>query len=312
MEESFHESQRLTKQKLVDLMQKSDHPATGRFTIMMTFLLASATCVIVSWNGPLWQIIISQLFFGMVTCSLFACLHEAAHNTAFKSRMLNQIAAEICGIASLYPAAIFREFHFQHHRYTHIPGKDPEISLGNKPIPGVLSSLPVYFAWLSGLPFIFFKCFMILGGCLGVPEILRTNFFPFIRKDKKIQVIADSWITAVFYIIIYLLAWLVNPGFYGIFTGMVAGQCILSAYLLPEHNGLPHEGSIFDRTRSMKTSSFMRMLMWNMPYHAEHHAYPAIPFHALPALHNFLGEEISHKSDGYPDFHLKVLGRQIQ
>jgi len=25
-------------------------------------------------------------------------------------------------------------------------------------------------------------------------------------------------------------------------------------------------------------------LFWNMPYHAEHHMLPAVPFHALPGL----------------------------
>lgn len=310
MEEVFHESPVLEKAELHALMAKSNNPALVKFILMVSAYFISAALSIVCWSGTWWQVCLTQLLFGITTCSVFACLHETAHNTAFSSRQLNKIAAGFCGIASLYPAAIFRDFHFQHHRYTHIPGKDPEISLGNKPIPGVLSSLPMYFAWLSGLPFIVFKSFMVLGGCLCMPEFLRTAFFPFVRKDSKNSIAIDSWLTAIVYILTFFFAMQVNNGFYAIFTGMVVGQLILSAYLLPEHNGLPHEGIIFDKTRSMLTGKTIRSIMWNMPYHAEHHAYPAVPFHALPALHEKLRNEIHHQ-EAYPSFHKKVLRRDI-
>ncbi|MGB3769289.1 MAG: fatty acid desaturase, partial [Phormidesmis sp.] len=39
--------------------------------------------------------------------------------------------------------------------------------------------------------------------------------------------------------------------------------------------------------------------MWNMPYHAEHHLYPSIPFHALPAAHQQLKEKFAHVDSGY-------------
>jgi fatty acid desaturase len=38
----------------------------------------------------------------------------------------------------------------------------------------------------------------------------------------------------------------------------------------------------------MLTSSAVRLLMWNMPYHAEHHLYPSIPFHRLADAHGLL------------------------
>ncbi len=44
-----------------------------------------------------------------------------------------------------------------------------------------------------------------------------------------------------------------------------------------------------------------------MPYHAEHHAYPAIPFHALPKLHEEIVEEIKHKNLSHAEFHTMVL-----
>jgi fatty acid desaturase len=36
-----------------------------------------------------------------------------------------------------------------------------------------------------------------------------------------------------------------------------------------------------------------------MPYHAEHHAYPSVPFHALPGLHHLVAARIVHHAQGY-------------
>lgn len=311
MEEHFHQSKTLAKDQLKTLMQKNDHPATVRFIFMYLLFLGTSVWVVLSWHAPLWQMIIAQISFGIICCSTFACLHETAHNTAFKSRLLNDLAARLAGIAHLYPATAFRELHFTHHRYTHVPGMDPEISLGNKPLPSVVSALPSYMGWLTGLPLLIFKILMLIFGVFGMPEFIRTKLFPFIRPEVRLKLALESSYILLIYGALIAAALFLNPGFWALFIGQVVGHCILASYLTPEHNGLPHEGDIFNRTRSMHTNILVKLLMWNMPYHAEHHAYPAIPFHALPQLHEMIKEDIHNKSDGYPGFHLKVIKREI-
>jgi len=311
VEEDFHTSKKLAKDQLRLLMQKNDHPAIVRFIIMYTLFLTICVWVIFSWTAPIWQIVGAQIAFGILCCSVFACLHETSHNTAFKSKDLNEIAARLAGLAHLYPATAFRELHFTHHRYTHVPGKDPEISLGNNPIPSVVRNIPSYFAWLTGIPILMFKVFMLISGAFGMPEFLRTKLYPFIRPEVRLKLAIESMYILMIYTAVVLAAFFLHPGFWGLLIGQVTGHCILSSYLVPEHNGLPHEGNIFNRTRSMRTTKLVKLLMWNMPYHAEHHAYPAIPFHALPQLHEMIKEEISHKDEGYPGFHLKVLNREV-
>ena len=39
--------------------------------------------------------------------------------------------------------------------------------------------------------------------------------------------------------------------------------------------------------------------MWNMPFHAEHHLFPSVPFHHLPALHAKIGDRFAHVAPGY-------------
>ena len=311
MEEHFHQSKKLEKDQLKMLMQKSDNPAVIRFIIMYLLFLATSVCVVLTWTGPLWQIVLTQIAFGILCCSIFAAEHETVHNTAFKSKQLNQIAARLVGIAHIYASTAFRELHFTHHRYTHQPGMDPEISFASKPLPSVIRNIPSYLAWLSGLPLLIFKIFMLLMGAFGMPEFIRKIFFSFIRPEVRLKLAVESWIILLIYGTLLYFALFVNPGFWGIFAGQVVGHCILTTYLIAEHNGLPYEGDIFNKTRSMKTNKFVKALMWNMPYHAEHHAYPAIPFHALPQLHELIIDEISHKDEGYPDFHLKVIKREI-
>ena len=50
----------------------------------------------------------------------------------------------------------------------------------------------------------------------------------------------------------------------------------------------------------------MKLFAWNMPYHAEHHAYPAIPFHALPRLHARVRGKIENLEPGYVRASVKV------
>lgn len=312
MEEHFHQSTKLPKETLKELMKRSDSPGLLRMLLMFTLFFGSAICVVYSWSFSFLWILLAQLAFGLMCCSVFAFVHETVHKTAFKSKFLNEFGARLGGLVHLYPATAFQELHFTHHRYTHIPGKDPEISMGNKPLPSVINQLPSYLVWITGIPLLIFKILMLLMGAIGMPESIRKILFPFVRPEVRVSLMLESCFILFVHIGLLYLAINIDQGFYGLFIGQVVGHCILATYLVPEHNGLPHEGDILDKTRSMKTNRFVRYFMWNMPYHAEHHAYPAIPFHALPKMHELINEELKHKDESYTDFHLKVMAGEFK
>jgi fatty acid desaturase len=48
--------------------------------------------------------------------------------------------------------------------------------------------------------------------------------------------------------------------------------------------------------------------MWNMPFHAEHHLYPSIPFHALKASHEKLRLHFAHVEPGYFKVNRDIVG----
>jgi len=311
MKEKFHKSQLLPKDTLRRLMSRRDRPAIFRFGITFSLWLLSGAWVVESWGGPWWAIIVSHFIFGLFCMSMFAALHEAGHGTAFKSKQLNRLVATIAGIAHLYPSSIFRELHFTHHRYTHIPGKDPEISIGDQAAPTILTNPPIYVAFLTGIPYLLLKINLILLGTVGCPEPIRKKFTAYIRPKMRAQIAIECFFTSLIYGSIILLAIYVHAGFWGIFTGQIVGHGLLSMYLVFEHNGLPHEGTILERTRSIQTNQLVNFLLWNMPYHAEHHAYPAVPFHALPALHEEIKTELTHQGRGLANLHGDTLRKQL-
>ena len=49
-----------------------------------------------------------------------------------------------------------------------------------------------------------------------------------------------------------------------------------------------------------------------MPYHAEHHAYPAVPFHKLPEFHEILQRHLKETENGYVRFHRRYAGQLNQ
>jgi fatty acid desaturase len=81
---------------------------------------------------------------------------------------------------------------------------------------------------------------------------------------------------------------------------LAVGQLFLRPYLLAEHTGCAHTPNMLENTRTTYTSAFVHFFAWNMPYHAEHHAYPAVPFHALPRLNALLARHIVNTERGYP------------
>ena len=59
---------------------------------------------------------------------------------------------------------------------------------------------------------------------------------------------------------------------------------------------------MFENTRTTFTNRLIRFIAWNMPYHTEHHVFPNVPFHSLPALHRLMGQHLHVTSNGYTEF----------
>lgn len=90
------------------------------------------------------------------------------------------------------------------------------------------------------------------------------------------------------------------------------GQPFLRLYLLAEHGDCPQVANMFDNTRTTFTNRPIRALAWNMPYHTEHHVWPAVPFHQLPNLHTDMRDQLRVTAAGYATFTKGYLARRLR
>ena len=91
---------------------------------------------------------------------------------------------------------------------------------------------------------------------------------------------------------------------------VLLGQPVLRLYLLAEHGDCPRVANMFANTRTTFTNRLVRILAWNMPYHVEHHVWPAVPFHRLPEVHRLMRDQLQVTAEGYAAFTREYLRRR--
>ena len=287
MDESFAPTDLVDKRRLKTLAARSDAKGLVRLASHFGALCATGAAIALA-QGTLW-LAPATVLHGLVLVFLFAPLHETVHRTAFRSRRLNDAVAWLCGAVLVLPPAYFQAFHFAHHRHTQDPERDPELA-APKP-----ASLWSYLWTASGLPYWRERLTTTLAHAAGqVRE-------PFIPSSHQGRVVREARILLAFYGVLAALSvaagsWLA-VGYW--LAPVLIGQPFLRLYLLAEHTGCPLVPDMLRNSRTTRSNALVRWLAWNMPYHAEHHAYPALPFHALPGAHALLKEHIAVQASGY-------------
>lgn len=242
--------------------------------------------------------ILALVLYGFCIAAMFAPLHEAGHRTAFASNWLNDGVGWFSGLWSFYNLAFYRRYHKWHHRYTRIPGKDPELE---DPTP---QNLAEYLWQVSGIPWWMGKLkthwLCATGQFEGmpyVPESARSE----IQRSVILQISCYGIAIALS---LYFQSWLFV---FGWLLPLAVGQPILRLVLFAEHTGCSLDANPFTNTRTTLTWLPLRLIMWNMPFHAEHHFCPSLPFHALDKAHADLSAKLSHVTVGYANVNLEII-----
>jgi len=285
------------RRRLKTLSVPSDRAGLLHLTGHLALLAATSAAVLLA---PVWWLVLpAMLVQGVVLIFLFAPLHEAVHRTAFASRRLNQGLAAIAGWLLLLPSTWFRFYHLAHHRHTQDPDRDPELQV--RPIDGR------YRHWrhLSGLPYWRAQIRLILRQARGRVE---DSFVP-PNWRRAVTIQARTYLAG--YLLVAALAvatgsWLALKLWV---VPALLGQPFLRAYLMAEHGGCAFVADMFRNTRTTFTNRLVRFLAWNMPYHAEHHAFPGIPFHRLPDAHTILNDRLSVTAEGYLNVQRQLYAR---
>lgn len=283
----------LDMEQRVSLNEKSDLIGFMHLAVHWGLIMLVGALIIAQIPG--WPFLL--LIQGILIIFLFTLLHETCHLTPFNSLRVNALVGYICGYLIFLPAAHFRYFHFAHHRYTQEPKMDPELA-SKKP------ETLMQFCWhVTGLPVWYSHLKTIVTNALGRCD---DQFVP----ERKLNKVAlESRIMLLLYAGVFsaVLYFDLNKIFYVWLIPILLGQPFLRLYLMAEHGRCPQVANMFENTRTTFTNFLVRKLAWNMPYHAEHHACPTVPFYKLPELHALTKNYLRETENGYSEFHRKTL-----
>ena len=246
-------------------------------------------CLWITPSG--WLIQISALIiYGFSLASMFAVVHECCHRTAFANNYLNDTVAWWAGVLSGYNSTFYRRYHKWHHRYTQIAGKDPELE---DPKP---NSFKEYLIEISGYNWWLGKLVTHYQVAMG-----KLDNMPYIAESARDEVIESTRLQLAVYGMAIAISIIAGQPWFIILwlLPLAVGQPILRFILLAEHTGCTEDDNSLTNTRTTLTWLTIKFLMWNMPFHAEHHLYPSIPFHALPQAHQELKKHFAVVDDGY-------------
>jgi fatty acid desaturase len=314
MDAEFHRTHEGLKAKIAALMDRGGGGGVRRFIAQYAIFISSTSIVILApeLRWPLWVSLVAGFFCAVMSMGLFALTHETSHGTAFATRRENRLIGALAAVPIFYVPEGFRAFHFAHHRHTHEYGIDPELTIARHPAPGLTSNPLIYLGALTGIPIFAVKWLLLLSAALGKGPAWKMLWF--VPERDRPRVALEGRLVLLFHVASITCGILYLPGLLHLLVAHLAGHAMLQAYLMAEHHELPHGGptrSALAHTRTTLTHPFVVWLMWGMPYHAEHHAYPAVPFHRLPELHTLLEVEPRHVSQGYLSFHGRLLRRFV-
>jgi len=238
-------------------------------------------------------------------------LHESLHGTVFASHRYNTWLAALCGVLTARPPHHYVYYHFAHHKHTGDRNNDPELS--NSWLDPDIKTMRGYMIYLSGIPFWVSRTLLI-----GRHALLGSSDEPYLKDKRALdKVVREARMFVGLYVTLALISYITSSTVlwrYWVLPSLF-GQPFLRYYLLAEHTGCEwNPNDMAANTRTTVTLPFYAQLAWQMPYHAEHHAWPSVPFYRLSALHDAIKQRsVTHSkctpsgASGYSGVHAGIV-----
>lgn len=270
---------------LLALMSRTNGRATVDLIVWASLLVGSGFWLITTWLS--WWSLPAAFVYGTLYGSASdARWHECGHRTAFASKRMNDIVYHVASFMDIREPVSWRWSHNRHHSETIIVGRDPEIAFP-RPTPR-WRILAEFFGLLSARK----EAVKYAANVRGRLTAEEETYLPPREAARaifwgRVHVVVWLMVGALSVLSWSLLPLMVIglPSFYGRWLMMATG--------ITQHAGLA-EDTLDHRqnTRTVMMNPLLRFLYSNMNYHLEHHMFPAVPYHRLPALHGLIADDL--------------------
>ncbi|WP_424972814.1 MULTISPECIES: fatty acid desaturase [unclassified Dinoroseobacter] len=294
---AFGRDQVISKKELKQYMKRSDLPGLINFFGHMGVMIFTGFLVYQTLGT--WWVVPTMAMHAAVLAFLFAPCHECSHGTPFRTRWLNEAVYWVVCLIYMVPPTFFRYYHATHHTYTQIRGKDPDMLPERMTVVDYMVYVSAYAFWKRGLIWMFKHPFGKIAESqkyfIPESEVPRAT-----REARIILAIYFAVFVASIYFQSLLALWLwIVP--------RLVGEPLMRWIRLSEHGECEEGPDLRTNTRTTKTSRLVYFLFWNMPYHAEHHLCPMVPFHALGRMHEAVKDKLHPVGESYPKVHGEIL-----
>ncbi len=287
------------------LMRRNDGPATRDTILWLGLLLLTGIGGIATWGT--WWAVPFFLVYGVLYGS--ACdsrWHECGHGTAFKTQSKNDWVYALASFMVLRNPVAWRWSHARHHTDTIIVGRDPEITVMRPPD---IARKALAFV---GIPDAFVHFGVLVRQAISGPNAEEADYIPESEVPKVMfwaRLFVGLHLVAL---LLALLTWSIlplmligGPRIYGTWHMVLVG--------LLQHGGLAED--VLDHrlnSRTVYMNPVSRWLYWNMNYHVEHHMFPMVPYHALPALHELIKDDLPPANPSIPHAYAEMIAAVLR
>ncbi len=279
----------IPRKRMKELMQRRNGPALRDTALWLGLMLVAGTAGFLTW-GTWWTVPCFAVYGILYGSSSDSRWHESGHGTAFRTPWMNRALYQVASFMIMREPTVWQWSHTRHHSETLIVGRDPEIS-AKRPPPFPRMALNVF-----GLATLRQTAKNVALHALGRRTAEEDSYVPDSEWPKVFRE-ARIWLAIYGAVIVWaVISGSILPLMY-IGLPSLYGAGMIQFFGLTQHAGLAED--VLDHrlnTRTVYMNPVFRFLYLNMNYHVEHHMFPMVPYHALPALH----EEI--KADTPPPY----------
>jgi fatty acid desaturase len=249
------------------------------FLIAMLFADYYAIQLIAAPMENLWLkwslIALVSVWNGMLMIGMGVLSHDAVHGVLFRSRFWNEVWGGLLAALVLIPLQANRQFHMEHHRYSHQPGRDPENPMHQSS----------------------FLFALVLGPFVALYAQYRV-LFAMAMRGEIVAVLKDVFFIGTSLAIYFVLVPALGVSLLLTFAPTwLALPLVFSIRALADHYGIPPvvaeatAGEEADSDANVRqqlsgwvvlTPQWLQWLWSHVNYHEVHHKYPYLSHQYLP------------------------------